>query len=290
MSIAPKIDDEFKALLPALTPDQREGLEKSILSDGILSPLVVWEEESVLLDGHNRLEITQREGIPFATRAVRLASREAAVEWIFAHQRDRRNLTPDQLALVMGRHYNHLKAAPHSRPGNDNTKRGHQKVDREFRGTDDKLAKEYGVSDMTIQRAGKFAAAVETLKAIDPEIEQKVVTGKGPTRKAVISAAQCVDDPDMVETILKANPNKEETKKPAKKESLADRHGFKSYARKPDAERAEAALLSLETLVEALQEIKPERLNGERSPLTERLGKAAQALARINKEWKGENK
>jgi len=83
----------------------------------------------------------------------------------------------------MGRHYNHLKAAPHSRPGNDNTKRGHQKVDREFRGTDDKLAKEYGVSDMTIQRAGKFAAAVETLRTVDPDIEAKVVTGKGPTRK-----------------------------------------------------------------------------------------------------------
>ena len=287
MSIAPKIDEEFKALLPALTPDQREGLERALLAEGIISPLVVWEETGLLLDGHNRLEIAEREGIPFATRAVKLASREAAVEWIFAHQRDRRNLTPDQLALVMGRHYNHLKAAPHSRPGNDNTKRGHQKVDREFRGTDDKLAKEYGVSDMTIQRAGKFAAAVETLKAIDPEIEQKVVTGKGPTRKAVVAAAETADPLEAKAILSGASPAPKPKREPDKKESLADRHGFKSYARKPDAERAEAALLSLETLVEALQEIKPERLNGERSPLTERLGKAAQALARINREWKG---
>lgn len=216
MSVSPKIDEEFKALLPALTPDQREGLEKSILSDGILSPLVVWEEEGVLLDGHNRFEIAEREGIPFATRAVKLASREAAVEWIFAHQRDRRNLTPDQLNLAMGRHYNHVKADPHSRPGNNFRDPDRQKVDREFKSTSERLAKEYGVSDLTIQRAGKFAAAVETLKAIDPEIEQKVVTGKGPTRKAVISAAQCVDDPDMVETILRANTTKEDTKKSAR--------------------------------------------------------------------------
>ena len=287
MSGPPIVDPEFAALLPALTPDQRDGLEKSILSDGVLSPLVVWDEEGILLDGHNRLEIAQREGVPFPTRSVKLASREAAIEWIFAHQRDRRNLTPDQLALVMGRHYNHLKAAPHSRPGNDNTKRGHQKVDREFRGTDDKLAKEYGVSDMTIQRAGKFAAAVETLKAIDPEIEQKVVTGKGPTRKAVVAAAETADPLEAKAILSGASPAPKPKREPDKKESLADRHGFKSYARKPDAERAEAALLSLETLVEALQEIKPERLNGERSPLTERLGKAAQALARINREWKG---
>ena len=79
--------------------------------------------------------------------------------------RDRRNLTPDQLALVMGRHYNRTKAHPSSRPGNDHKSPGHQKVDREFRTTSEKLAADYGVSDLTIQRAGKFAAAVETLKA-----------------------------------------------------------------------------------------------------------------------------
>ena len=166
MSIAPKIDEEFKALLPALTPDQREGLERALLAEGIISPLVVWEETGLLLDGHNRLEIAEREGIPFATRAVKLASREAAVEWIFAHQRDRRNLTPDQLALVMGRHYNRTKLPM----GNSAERQLRQKAEVEPLSTKRRLAKEYGVDASTIERAGKFAAAVETLKAIDPEI------------------------------------------------------------------------------------------------------------------------
>ena len=69
----------------------------------------------------------------------------------------------------MGRHYNRTKAHPSSRPGNDHKSPGHQKVDREFRTTSEKLAADYGVSDLTIQRAGKFAAAVETLRAVDPE-------------------------------------------------------------------------------------------------------------------------
>jgi len=45
---APIIDEEFRSLLPALTPDQRAGLEASILTQGILSPLLVWEETGVL--------------------------------------------------------------------------------------------------------------------------------------------------------------------------------------------------------------------------------------------------
>ncbi|MCL4809870.1 MAG: hypothetical protein KJ062_19085 [Thermoanaerobaculia bacterium] len=117
---------------------------------------------------------------------MKLGSCEAAVEWIFAHQRDRRNLTPDQLALVMGRPYNRVK-----RPGGREWRSVALPQNVEGTGSAvDRLSKEYGVSDMTIERAGKFAAAVETLKAVDPESEQKVVTGKGPTRKAVIAAAE----------------------------------------------------------------------------------------------------
>ena len=48
-------------------------------------------------------------------------------------------------------------------------------------GQADRLAEMYGVGHDTITKAGKFAAAVETLRAVDPDIEAKVVTGKGPT-------------------------------------------------------------------------------------------------------------
>jgi len=72
----------------------------------------------------------------------------------------------------MGRHYNRTKRKDHAYlVGNQHAKRGLQKEDAvpESGSTDDKLAQEYGVSHMTIERAGKFAAAVEKLKDVDPE-------------------------------------------------------------------------------------------------------------------------
>ena len=79
---------------------------------------------------------------------------------------DRRNLTPDQLGLAMGRHYNRVKLPM----GNSEGRQLRQKAEVEPLSTKRRLAKEYGVDASTIERAGKFAAAVETLKAIDPEI------------------------------------------------------------------------------------------------------------------------
>lgn len=76
-------------------------------------------------------------------------------------QRDRRNLTPDQLALVMGRHYNRTKL-----PVGGKREANPQKEDLPET-TAKALAADYGVSHMTIERAGKFAAAVEGRQ--DPE-------------------------------------------------------------------------------------------------------------------------
>lgn len=160
MRAAPIIDEEFRSLFPALTPDQRAGLEASILTQGILSPLLVWEETGVLLDGHNRFEIATREEIPFPTRTVKLASREAAVEWIFANQRDRRNLTPDQLALVRGRWYERRKTP--GGPSHAGRSAGQKvlRVGAGREGTAAVLAQEFGVSPRVIRRDAQFAAAV----------------------------------------------------------------------------------------------------------------------------------
>ena len=71
---------------------------------------------------------------------------------------DRRNLTPDQLALVMGRHYNRKKEPSHT---------GRKSCDHPGEQTCEVLARDYGVNPRTVWSAGKFAAAVETLKAVE---------------------------------------------------------------------------------------------------------------------------
>ena len=90
------------------------------------------------------------------------------------------NLTPDQLALTMAKHYEKTKKDPHVlHAGNDYAKRDRQKERVVSDSTDKRIGKLYGVSPATVRRNVKFAAAVETLKAVDPEIDPS----PGPARR-----------------------------------------------------------------------------------------------------------
>ena len=92
------VDEEFRSLIPALSEEERAGLEENLLRDGCLDPLIVWREQQVLLDGHNRKEVCDRYGIDYETRELSLPDRDAAKRWIIGHQFGRRNLTPYQRA------------------------------------------------------------------------------------------------------------------------------------------------------------------------------------------------
>jgi ParB-like chromosome segregation protein Spo0J len=83
---------ELKNLLPPLTETEFTGLETSILKDGCLSPLVVWN--NILVDGHHRYEICSKHQIPYAVKNVELTSLEEAKLWAWQHQDNRRNLIP----------------------------------------------------------------------------------------------------------------------------------------------------------------------------------------------------
>ena len=90
-----RIDKEFRALIPPLTPGERTQLEENIVAAGrAMDPLVLWGD--VLLDGHNRFDICTKHRLPFTTTQVRLANRRDAKAWIVRRQFGRRNLTPFQ--------------------------------------------------------------------------------------------------------------------------------------------------------------------------------------------------
>lgn len=163
-----KIDPEFKAQLFPLSADERAALEASILAEGCRDALVVWEEELILLDGHNRYEICEEHDIAYETVHLTLPDREAAMDWIDRNQIGRRNLTPDAFRFTLGRIYNRTKKA--------NGQRGPQKLpqNEEAFSTAAVLAREHGVSRATVERAGKFAAEVEKV----PELQQALVQGR----------------------------------------------------------------------------------------------------------------
>ena len=59
------VNEELKAYIDPLTPDEYESLERSLLAEGCRDALVLWGD--VLVDGHTRYGICQKHGLPFQT-------------------------------------------------------------------------------------------------------------------------------------------------------------------------------------------------------------------------------
>ncbi len=154
-----RIDPEFKKLIPALSAEEYMQLETNINEDGCRDPLTVWQEENLLLDGHNRFEICKRYGMEYELFFVSLPDRQHAINWIINNQLGRRNLNPTQATDLRGRRYN-MGKDDHGGDRKSNGKNYHLNDDRT---TAQKLADEYGVSEKTIRNDGKFANAVDVL-------------------------------------------------------------------------------------------------------------------------------
>lgn len=150
------VDADFRSYIPALSEEERAQLEANIVAEGCLDPLIVWN--GILVDGHNRFEICTRLGIHYDVVQRFFVDRDAALDWMDAHQLGRRNLSPDARKLLLGRRYNRLKGS-----AADNLLQNGPKGqnDRSGETTADRLAKEHGVSEATVRRAGKFAEEVD---------------------------------------------------------------------------------------------------------------------------------
>ena len=159
-----KIDKEFKELIFSLANDEKALLEKNIVHDGCRDALVIWKEEDILLDGHNRYEICTKHKLEYKTKAISLPDRAAALDWIDSNQLGRRNLSPDMMRLLRGRLYN--RTAPEQGKRNDLTSdQNDTKLQRA-----DRIAKQSGVSAATVKRDAKFAKDIEE----KPELMQAI--------------------------------------------------------------------------------------------------------------------
>ena len=165
------IDREFKNLIPAISDEERKQLEENIIEHGgARDPLVVWRDSDrdILIDGHNRHEICTRLGLEYSVEAMEFASRDEAADWIDRNQLGRRNLSRQDYKLLLGRRYNRAKKAEGGRA--DRTF-GEGKLSTPK--TAEKLAREHGVDEKTVRRAGQYQAAAEKLG-----IEKEIAAGK----------------------------------------------------------------------------------------------------------------
>lgn len=91
------VNKELRDLIPPLSEEEFEQLEKNVVAEGIRDPLVVWRQpdgHDMLIDGHNRFFISAHHaGIPFKTVNMDFADIDEAKRWIILNQFGRRNLS-----------------------------------------------------------------------------------------------------------------------------------------------------------------------------------------------------
>ncbi len=220
-----RIDPEFKALIPPVSPSEKANLEASILNEGCRDPLVVWAENKILIDGHHRYEICTTHNIPYQTVEMSFASRNAVKAWMILNQLGRRNLTPESISYLRGTWYELTKQAH----GGDRKSSGHsdhlitgdkkssgqnhhlKTGDKKSSGqndhlkTEDKLGTQFKASPKTIRRDAEFATAVDTLSQIGGEqVKWKILNrSAGMTKKEVIAlASEAPNNPAKIAKVL----------------------------------------------------------------------------------------
>lgn len=90
------VDREFSELIPRLSSEECDGLERSLLEDKrCRDPIVVWKRGAnlVVIDGHHRYRLCRQHNIPFNIVVKDFETSDDAKLWIVRNQLARRNLT-----------------------------------------------------------------------------------------------------------------------------------------------------------------------------------------------------
>ncbi|MDQ2151245.1 hypothetical protein RBI13_19635 [Alcaligenaceae bacterium A4P071] len=93
------INDDLRAYIDPLTPDEYAALERSLLSEGCRDSLVLWGD--LLVDGHNRYGICQKHGIAFNTvQNTSFKSMDDVHLWMIDNHLGRRSVSDFQRGVL----------------------------------------------------------------------------------------------------------------------------------------------------------------------------------------------
>lgn len=174
LHITPMIDNELKALIPPLTSDELSLLEASIKADGCRDAVTVWEGKNVVVDGHNRYAICQRNNLPLKVQFKSFDSREDVVVWMCRNQLGRRNI-PDYARLELAK----IIAKVLEKKGKENMSQGLSNLD-----------KPHNTQKVLADIVGKSVGAVARFDVVDKYAPEPV---KVAARRGEISTHQAYE-------------------------------------------------------------------------------------------------
>jgi len=184
------IDPEIRDLIPPLSKQERQELEKSLRTEGCLDRLKGWAQTGILLDGHNRKEICDAAGIKYDVEWLTFSGRPEAIDFVLGLQLARRNVSDEQKIYLIGKRLENEKLTQggdrKSSYQVDNLKNGKAPKGK----TADRIARESNVSPASVNRAGVKSKAIDRLGAEGGESLKRAL--KDGTVKMSNGAAQAV--------------------------------------------------------------------------------------------------
>ena len=197
-----RIRKDFEELIPPLSPEEFEQLEKNILEEGIRDPLVVWD--GTLIDGHNRYKIAQKHHLDYETVERDFYNDEEARAWIIENQFGRRNLSAyDRSVLALKLKPTIAEKAKETQgTRNDICQKSDKSTD-----TKKELATIAGVSHDTIHKVEKIE------EKATPRTKQLLREGKLSINQAYNSV--CPKEPDPVKVAKAEHKEFQKTKREA---------------------------------------------------------------------------
>lgn len=180
------IDEDFKKLIPPLSPDEYRQLETSILEEGCRDPICLWN--GTIIDGHNRYEICIRHDVPFQTHPVHLDSKNEAIAWICSNQIGRRNITEETRKYLIGKRYEaekiigsaNLRGKNQHHEANEDVPEmwAHPDSQISWKRTSGKIGDEYNISHSTVEKYGIYSRAIDALAKKSDELVPRILSGQ----------------------------------------------------------------------------------------------------------------
>lgn len=176
-----KIDPELKDLLPPLTDNEYEQLEKNIIENGFDKNFPIMEWHGFIVDGHNRYSICRKHNIEYVVGTLAYETKEEVEKWMLDIQLGRRNLSPIQ-RIAIAEKYRPI----YEKQAKENIENGGRKggliaqnkplvnlpnPSNPFN-TSEELAKVANVSEKTYRMGAKV------LKSDNEDVKQRVLSGK----------------------------------------------------------------------------------------------------------------
>lgn len=236
-----KIDPEFRDKIPAMPQEDFDGLRADIIRDGyVRDPLVVWEEENILLDGHHRWKVIQENpgllGDKFNVDYKSFPDRWAAIAWICANQLHKHNMTELQRLKLIQEEYEARQKTSGGQIGNKNAEKRVGKIPQvvftdlvtgeekplpppknpgKEPTTRNIIAQEHGISPDGVRSAVEIGRGIDKAAKVDPEFKREVLSGEIKAKKSDLAALRKLETDEEVKAAVEEIRKPKPVRKPS---------------------------------------------------------------------------